>query len=138
MILKEAVFQGFTGIDSPYEAPENPEVVVKTAEMTVTECMMDVVKVLVKKVCLFQISLIIYDLQICCARYLFQCKFEKKHNHHKFYCLCKNTKISKAVLYAVSFVTASEIAPSQSIKQNFSTNLEILDAIHSDALSLRS
>ena len=28
----------FTGIDSPYEAPENPEIVVKTAELTIEGC----------------------------------------------------------------------------------------------------
>nr|CAB3264650.1 ASAK ATP sulfurylase/APS kinase [Phallusia mammillata] len=34
--------KGFTGIDSPYEPPESPEVVVKTAEQSVSECMMKV------------------------------------------------------------------------------------------------
>ena len=41
---------GFTGIDSPYEPPENPEVVVKTAEYEVSECMMQVVKELMERV----------------------------------------------------------------------------------------
>jgi len=41
--------KGFTGIDSPYEPPENPEVVVKTAEYEVSECMMQVVKELMER-----------------------------------------------------------------------------------------
>ncbi|XP_076806799.1 bifunctional 3'-phosphoadenosine 5'-phosphosulfate synthase 2-like isoform X3 [Clavelina lepadiformis] len=41
--------KGFTGIDSPYEAPENPEVTVKTADQSITECMMEVVRELVQK-----------------------------------------------------------------------------------------
>jgi len=41
---RQGEIKGFTGIDSPYEPPENPEVVVKTAEFSVTECMMQVVK----------------------------------------------------------------------------------------------
>lgn len=41
--------KGFTGIDSPYEAPENPEVVTKTAEFSVNECMMLVVKELIER-----------------------------------------------------------------------------------------
>ncbi|KAI0025441.1 Adenylylsulfate kinase-domain-containing protein [Xylariomycetidae sp. FL0641] len=33
----------FTGISSPYEAPENPEIVVKTNERSVEECVQDIV-----------------------------------------------------------------------------------------------
>ena len=52
---------------------------------------------------------------------------------------CTKTRRSvKIVLNVVSFVTASEIVPSQSIKQNFLTILEVLDAIYSDALNLQS
>lgn len=40
---------GFTGIDSPYESPKNPEVVVKTADMSVKECMMEVIDHLKEK-----------------------------------------------------------------------------------------
>lgn len=40
---------GFTGIDSPYEPPESPEIVVKTAEMTISECMHEVVRHLQEK-----------------------------------------------------------------------------------------
>lgn len=43
------VFVGFTGIDSPYESPKSPEVVVKTADMSVKECMMEVIDHLKEK-----------------------------------------------------------------------------------------
>ncbi|KAI0430418.1 Adenylylsulfate kinase-domain-containing protein [Xylaria sp. FL1042] len=33
----------FTGISSPYEAPENPEITIKTAEKSVEECVVDIV-----------------------------------------------------------------------------------------------
>ncbi|KAI1364450.1 Adenylylsulfate kinase-domain-containing protein [Xylaria arbuscula] len=33
----------FTGISSPYEAPENPEITIKTAEKSVEECVADIV-----------------------------------------------------------------------------------------------
>ncbi|XP_039273534.2 bifunctional 3'-phosphoadenosine 5'-phosphosulfate synthase-like isoform X1 [Styela clava] len=46
---RKGLIKGFTGIDSPYEAPENPEVVVKTTEMTIKECMMEVVQNLQEK-----------------------------------------------------------------------------------------
>ncbi|AWB66740.1 adenylyl-sulfate kinase [Saccharobesus litoralis] len=36
----------FTGIDSPYEAPENPEIVVKTAELNIEQCAEHVVSYL--------------------------------------------------------------------------------------------
>ena len=35
---RAGVIRNFTGIDSPYEAPESPEVVVDTARMSVDEC----------------------------------------------------------------------------------------------------
>ncbi|KAI1755632.1 Adenylylsulfate kinase-domain-containing protein [Xylaria castorea] len=33
----------FTGISSPYEAPENPEITIRTAERSVEECVVDIV-----------------------------------------------------------------------------------------------
>lgn len=38
--------QEFTGISSPYESPENPELVVRTGELALEECVDDVVKML--------------------------------------------------------------------------------------------
>lgn len=35
---RQGQIKHFTGIDSPYEAPEHPEVVVKTAELNIEEC----------------------------------------------------------------------------------------------------
>jgi len=46
---RQGEIKGFTGIDSPYEPPENPEVNVKTAEYSVTECMMLIVKELIQQ-----------------------------------------------------------------------------------------
>ena len=41
---------GFTGIDSSYEAPENPDLVLKTNECTVEECVDQLVTFLQDKV----------------------------------------------------------------------------------------
>jgi adenylylsulfate kinase len=41
--------KGFTGIDDPYEAPEKPELVLKTAELSVAECVATVVNYLESK-----------------------------------------------------------------------------------------
>ncbi|XP_078658551.1 bifunctional 3'-phosphoadenosine 5'-phosphosulfate synthase-like isoform X1 [Branchiostoma floridae x Branchiostoma belcheri] len=38
--------KGFTGIDSPYERPENPEIVIKTTELAVDECVQTIVSVM--------------------------------------------------------------------------------------------
>ena len=38
--------KGFTGIDQPYEAPENPEIVIHTDNFTIDECVQDVVQML--------------------------------------------------------------------------------------------
>eukprot|EP00088_Acartia_fossae_P007768 TRINITY_DN13642_c0_g1_i2.p1 TRINITY_DN13642_c0_g1~~TRINITY_DN13642_c0_g1_i2.p1 ORF type:complete len:650 (-),score=152.78 TRINITY_DN13642_c0_g1_i2:219-2114(-) len=38
--------RGFTGIDQPYEAPDKPEIVCKTVDKTVDECVMQIVKLL--------------------------------------------------------------------------------------------
>lgn len=40
---------GFTGIDDPYEEPENPEIVVKTDQMTVEQCTEKILKYLKEK-----------------------------------------------------------------------------------------
>lgn len=37
---------GFTGIDSDYEPPEDPDLVVKTGELTVNECLQQVLELL--------------------------------------------------------------------------------------------
>lgn len=37
---------GFTGIDSDYEPPEHPDLVVKTGELTVNECLQQVLELL--------------------------------------------------------------------------------------------
>ena len=38
--------RGFTGIDQPYEAPDNAEIVCKTMDLSVDECVMKIVRVL--------------------------------------------------------------------------------------------
>ena len=38
--------KGFTGIDQPYEAPETSEIICKTLERSVEECVQQIVKVL--------------------------------------------------------------------------------------------
>ncbi|KAI8521135.1 Bifunctional 3'-phosphoadenosine 5'-phosphosulfate synthase 2 [Branchiostoma belcheri] len=41
--------KGFTGIDSPYERPENPEIVIKTTELAVDECVQTIVSGIVPR-----------------------------------------------------------------------------------------
>lgn len=43
----------FTGIDSPYEAPTNPEIVMKTGETSIDECSQKLVDLLVERVSYF-------------------------------------------------------------------------------------
>lgn len=42
---------GFTGIDSVYEAPVNPDLVLKAGEQTLNECVSSVVSLLREEVC---------------------------------------------------------------------------------------
>ena len=46
---KQGLINDFTGIDSPYEKPRRPEIVLKTAAMTAGECVDKVVAYLKKK-----------------------------------------------------------------------------------------
>eukprot|EP00092_Neocalanus_flemingeri_P040128 GFUD01043710.1.p1 GENE.GFUD01043710.1~~GFUD01043710.1.p1 ORF type:complete len:634 (+),score=158.03 GFUD01043710.1:189-2090(+) len=41
---RAGLIKGFTGIDQPYEAPENPDLVVKTMEKSVAECVEQIVQ----------------------------------------------------------------------------------------------
>lgn len=41
---------GFTGIDSEYERPEEPDLVLKTGELTVNECLQQVLELLMDQV----------------------------------------------------------------------------------------
>ena len=43
---RAGMIKGFTGIDQPYEAPDAPEVVCKTVNRSVEECVDQIVKVL--------------------------------------------------------------------------------------------
>lgn len=48
---EESCFSGFTGIDSAYEAPSDPDLVLKAGELTLDECVEQVVTLLKEKVC---------------------------------------------------------------------------------------
>ena len=41
---RAGIIKNFTGIDSPYEAPENPEIVLKAAELSVEQCVQQLLK----------------------------------------------------------------------------------------------
>lgn len=43
---RAGIIKGFTGIDQPYERPENPEVVIKTVDRSVDECVEQIVEIL--------------------------------------------------------------------------------------------
>ena len=40
------MIKGFTGIDQPYEAPDAPEIVCKTVNRSVEECVNQIIRVL--------------------------------------------------------------------------------------------
>lgn len=41
--------KNFTGLDSPYEPPENPEIIIKTANFTVEQCTEQIINALYKR-----------------------------------------------------------------------------------------
>ena len=43
---RAGIIKGFTGIDQPYEKPDNPEVTIKTVEKSVLECVEKIISVL--------------------------------------------------------------------------------------------
>jgi len=45
--------KGFTGIDQSYEEPRNPELVIRSGDMSVDECVQNVISLLQQQVCLF-------------------------------------------------------------------------------------
>lgn len=48
--LVHVCLAGFTGIDSDYERPEAPDLVLKTGELTVNECLQQVLELLKEQV----------------------------------------------------------------------------------------
>ena len=42
---------GFTGIDQEYEHPSNPELILKAGELSVDECVQQLVQLLATRVC---------------------------------------------------------------------------------------
>ena len=48
---------GFTGIDSAYECPQNPDLVLKAGEITIEECVERVVSMLRDRVCSLDASI---------------------------------------------------------------------------------
>ncbi|HZG70747.1 MAG TPA: adenylyl-sulfate kinase, partial [Chondromyces sp.] len=46
---RKGEIKDFTGIDSPYEAPENPDITLKTSEMSVKEAAQKVLDYLMEK-----------------------------------------------------------------------------------------
>lgn len=44
--------KNFTGIDSPYEVPENPELVIRTLDLKVEECINKIISLLEKRECI--------------------------------------------------------------------------------------
>ena len=44
------LFKGFTGIDQEYEKPSSPELVLKAGELSIMECVQQVVQKLIEEV----------------------------------------------------------------------------------------
>lgn len=47
---RSGLIKEFTGIDSAYEEPENPEVILETSKMSIQECVNKIIKHLDEKV----------------------------------------------------------------------------------------
>lgn len=54
---RNGLIKGFTGIDQEYEKPENPELVLKTVNYTIEECVQQVMEMLRENVWYFIIYL---------------------------------------------------------------------------------
>ena len=48
-MARQGVIKNFTGIDDPYEEPENAEMVLNTDRMTVEECVKEIIRFLEEK-----------------------------------------------------------------------------------------
>jgi adenylylsulfate kinase len=48
-MARSGEIKGFTGVDDPYEPPMNPELILRTAEMSVEECVLACLDLLVSK-----------------------------------------------------------------------------------------
>jgi adenylylsulfate kinase len=46
---RQGIIKEYTGVSAPYETPENPEIRVKTAEMTVEQCVSEIERILTEK-----------------------------------------------------------------------------------------
>ena len=53
---REGILKNFTGMDSPYEPPENPEITINTAELNVEECANQILNMLIQTRYLSEIS----------------------------------------------------------------------------------
>ena len=47
---RAGIIRNFTGIDSPYEAPQNPDVEIKTQELSVEESMQKIIEKLLPRI----------------------------------------------------------------------------------------
>ena len=63
---RNGLIKGFTGIDQPYEAPLNPDVTLSAGELSIEQCVEQVINILKENVfislilCYFQLKLIIF------------------------------------------------------------------------------
>lgn len=56
---KEGQIKGLTGIDSAYEKPESPDLVLKTVDRSVEDCVYSVIMMLVKKKIVYSVDLLL-------------------------------------------------------------------------------
>ena len=49
-LMNWVFFSGFTGIDQAYEEPNNPELIIKSGELSIDECVHQVAALLQKQV----------------------------------------------------------------------------------------
>jgi adenylylsulfate kinase len=43
--VNQGLIKNFTGIDAPYEAPTNPDLILNTDELTLTECIEKIIAI---------------------------------------------------------------------------------------------
>lgn len=80
---RQGLIKGFTGIDQPYEKPERPDLVLKTAEYSVEECALQVAEMLTENV-----KAIPYSIKehFFIPFFLYRASFQKKFNKRR----CEN------------------------------------------------
>ncbi len=62
--LRDGAIKNFTGISSPYEAPEEPQIHIKTDEHSIEECVDIVINYLIKFGYVKDITIMLFNIKV--------------------------------------------------------------------------